>query len=107
MNTKFVECDTCRAKPGTPTLCNGCINNRLTIMQAEEEYAKLQKTYEEIVEMNATILRGLNKFQIWAVRLEKLAYNLGFLEAGNDREEARLVKVELDAIRKKFQETLI
>lgn len=27
----FVECDTCRAKPGSPTLCSGCLANRATI----------------------------------------------------------------------------
>lgn len=25
---EFVECDTCRAKPGTPYLCRGCLANR-------------------------------------------------------------------------------
>lgn len=25
---EFVECDTCRAKLGTPTLCRGCLINR-------------------------------------------------------------------------------
>lgn len=24
----FLECDTCRAKPGSPYLCAGCLNNR-------------------------------------------------------------------------------
>ena len=28
---KFVECDTCRAKPGTPALCSGCLANREAI----------------------------------------------------------------------------
>jgi hypothetical protein len=27
----FMECDTCRAKPGTPELCEGCRNNRALI----------------------------------------------------------------------------
>lgn len=27
----FVECDACTAKPGTPTLCAGCLANRHTI----------------------------------------------------------------------------
>lgn len=27
----FVECDTCRAKSGTPPLCMGCLHNRLVI----------------------------------------------------------------------------
>jgi hypothetical protein len=39
--TDFVECDTCRAKTGTPQLCNGCLANRDTIsnLQAWQEKA--------------------------------------------------------------------
>lgn len=29
--TGFMECDTCRAKPGTPPLCAGCLHNRSVI----------------------------------------------------------------------------
>lgn len=28
---RFLECDTCRAKPGSPTLCRGCLHNRSLI----------------------------------------------------------------------------
>ncbi len=24
----FMECDTCRKKPGSPELCKGCLHNR-------------------------------------------------------------------------------
>jgi hypothetical protein len=27
----FIECDSCRAKPGTPVLCAGCLHNRAVI----------------------------------------------------------------------------
>jgi hypothetical protein len=27
----FAECDTCRALPGTPPLCMGCLHNRAVI----------------------------------------------------------------------------
>ena len=27
----FMECDACRAKPGSPTLCAGCLHNREVI----------------------------------------------------------------------------
>lgn len=27
----FIECDTCRAKSGSPTLCLGCLHNRWVI----------------------------------------------------------------------------
>jgi hypothetical protein len=29
--TEFMECDTCRAKPGSPILCHGCLHNRAVI----------------------------------------------------------------------------
>ena len=29
--TDFKECETCAAKPGSPTLCSGCLANRATI----------------------------------------------------------------------------
>lgn len=28
---KFTECDACSAKPGSPTLCLGCLHNRNVI----------------------------------------------------------------------------
>lgn len=28
---EFMECDTCRAKAGSPTLCQGCLHNRTLI----------------------------------------------------------------------------
>jgi hypothetical protein len=34
---EFVECDTCRVKPGTPTLCRGCIANRSTINKLKKQ----------------------------------------------------------------------
>ena len=35
-HTRFelVECDTCRAKPGAPTLCSGCLTNRFSLARA-------------------------------------------------------------------------
>lgn len=31
MTPQFTECDTCRAKLGSPILCNGCLANRAAI----------------------------------------------------------------------------
>lgn len=42
---EFIECDTCRAKPGSPPLCSGCLKNRATIY-AYEKAAK-NKTIED------------------------------------------------------------
>lgn len=31
IEAEFIECDTCRVKPGSPVLCSGCLANRRTI----------------------------------------------------------------------------
>ena len=33
----FIECDTCKAKPGHPILCDGCLENRVTIEAMQKE----------------------------------------------------------------------
>jgi hypothetical protein len=38
--TEFIECDTCRAKTGSPVLCGGCLGNRKTISDLQEKYLK-------------------------------------------------------------------
>jgi hypothetical protein len=37
---EFVECDQCRAKPGIPDLCRGCLHNRslISALKAKLEY---------------------------------------------------------------------
>ena len=39
--TSFVECATCAAKPGTPVLCAGCLQNRARIAKLEDGLAEL------------------------------------------------------------------
>lgn len=34
---EFMECDSCRAKPGSPQLCTGCLNNREVIEKLKPE----------------------------------------------------------------------
>lgn len=34
---EFMECDTCRAKPGSPLLCRGCIHNRAAMSALAEQ----------------------------------------------------------------------
>jgi hypothetical protein len=36
----IVECDECRAKPGSPTLCKGCLANRATVAETATEIRK-------------------------------------------------------------------
>ena len=37
---RFRECDACRAKTGTPTMCEPCYQNRLVIAKLRERLAK-------------------------------------------------------------------
>ena len=38
---KFMECDTCRAKLGSPALCDGCLNNRWLADRLSEQIEKV------------------------------------------------------------------
>jgi hypothetical protein len=38
----FVECDACAAKTGSPTLCNGCLHNRVAAAKLIQELDKLR-----------------------------------------------------------------
>jgi hypothetical protein len=42
----FIECDTCRAKPGSPTLCWGCLHNRQLISWQQGKIAELEGRLE-------------------------------------------------------------
>lgn len=46
----FQECDTCKAKPGTPPLCAGCLENRETIHILKAELIAAL----EVIERDAT-----------------------------------------------------
>ena len=39
-NLIFMECNDCREKPGSPTLCQGCIHNRYVINMLIERCKK-------------------------------------------------------------------
>lgn len=42
---KFMECSTCAAKPGSPILCQGCLNNRTVIDRLLEERRKARELF--------------------------------------------------------------
>lgn len=44
---EFTECDTCRAKPGSPLLCSGCLANRATIASLQSEVANLRNEVDD------------------------------------------------------------
>lgn len=39
---EFVECDSCSSKCGSPTLCQGCVDNRKTFYAMEREIDALK-----------------------------------------------------------------
>jgi hypothetical protein len=43
---KFMECDNCIVKPGSPILCDGCLNNRRVIEELST-HPKDKETWEE------------------------------------------------------------
>ena len=49
---EFIECDTCKVKPGSPTLCAGCLNNRQAISALskarEEERSRIKEKLNEL-----------------------------------------------------------
>lgn len=45
MQRDFMECDNCRAKPGSPTLCQGCLHNRRVMNNLREEIKGLETVY--------------------------------------------------------------
>jgi len=48
MNYQFIECDTCAAKPGMPTLCRGCLHNRTVIdrLNTKKQTERLSLDYD-------------------------------------------------------------
>lgn len=56
INNDFMECDTCRAKLGTPTLCSGCLHNRDIIMN-NKTIEKEEKVKNFVSEAIAEALR--------------------------------------------------
>lgn len=47
IDVEFVECDTCRAKTGSPILCNGCLKNRQIISNLVGYINKLLSPLEQ------------------------------------------------------------
>ncbi len=48
----FVECDTCRAKPGSSDLCVGCINNRTLIDRLKRHAAALEELQRALARLH-------------------------------------------------------
>ena len=52
MRARFVECDSCRAKPGSPLLCAGCIHNREVISFLKGAYKTLWDSAQNLTDNN-------------------------------------------------------
>lgn len=52
--SKFMECDTCRAKPGSPPLCVGCLHNRTVIEESENLLSRIAENFETRARQIAT-----------------------------------------------------
>lgn len=55
---EFQECDTCRAKPGTPLLCSGCLHNREAFTALRERLAAVEAERDEAIRVRDNALHG-------------------------------------------------
>ena len=61
MSAVFVECDACRAKPGTPALCGACLQNRGAI-----EYLTRQLNTPEVEDFSRGVrLEAAHQRERW------------------------------------------
>ncbi len=64
---EFIECDACREKPGSPILCNSCLNNRAAIGSLKRR----NKTYAKNRALEVIQAMGMEDWSILP-RLEEL-----------------------------------
>ena len=69
--SEFAECESCAAKPGSPTLCPACLHNRTTINELRTECEALTKS------TTAGKLRSLRLRVIYHQAISILAISLG------------------------------
>lgn len=72
----FMECDTCRAKPGTPLLCCGCLTNRTLIAKQSDEIEELKAERDQLHRTREQL-----QLQQWHGSVVKLAKELGWDDA--------------------------
>ena len=53
----FLECDTCRAKSGSPVLCSGCLHNRAVFEQTEKALIEVDALLEKRLFTEASPIR--------------------------------------------------
>jgi hypothetical protein len=52
---RFMECDSCRGKPGMPILCVGCLQNRAALCAADDE---LSHAKQQLAEQSGELCRA-------------------------------------------------
>lgn len=85
--SRFVECDTCRAKPGTPQLCAGCLANRASIAELEKSVACYAENLGDIVTYGTTADVLDKQLQEWVPRARAAEAKLAELERSLADEE--------------------
>lgn len=81
MNTDFIECEACNAKPGSPLLCPACLNNRAAIGRLQAIVDKLPRApngdylqcplCRQYLETNGVCPEGCGNIGQWLVNYEK------------------------------------
>lgn len=66
----FIECDTCRALPGSPALCRGCLHNRRALAFLQSEYRDLAN---RVASVEGSRIDGEGSTGWWLADAEKPA----------------------------------
>lgn len=48
---RFMECDNCRVKPGSPILCDSCYHNRRLIDDLQRRLSEIEKLTTQAIEL--------------------------------------------------------
>ena len=91
---EFVECDTCRAKPGTPLLCSTCFHNRSAISVLTRQLAEAQQKVERLTNADKVwseqSVKDMNIVIKQRDEIAELKQQLTTLQAENERLTAEL-----------------
>lgn len=83
---RFVPCNICRAKTGSPTLCGGCLANRQTIDELHEKLEKKTRT--------AAALRGEPDIRRLSIMIGEMA-----TDSLKNKETEAQYKARLESLR--------
>ena len=82
---EFKECSICAAKPGSPTLCPSCLNNRRIIVELQRKIKELEDVLDTSI---FRIKKENNKLKVMTkegfIKIEPLASNMILIEQVDD-----------------------